>query len=64
MVFYLTLHLFLGEIPQLGKGAEYQSKLPGNIKKHKAAAEQVSWTLDCDLIKKKKVLSYTDNTFH
>lgn len=42
------------------------SKLPGDIKKRKAGAEQVARTLDQDLREKKlqdRVLPYTDKLF-
>ena len=45
----------------------YESRLPGNIKKCKAAAELVTWTLDCDLQEKKPiepVIPYSDQAFH
>jgi hypothetical protein len=42
------------------------SKLPGDIKKHKEAAEQATRTLDQDLVKKKQsahVVPYSDQAF-
>ena len=45
----------------------YESKLPGDVRKRKAAAELVTWTLDHDLLEKKlteRVVPYTDKTFH
>jgi hypothetical protein len=44
----------------------YESKLPGDIKKRKAAAELVTRTLDRDLREKKvieRVVPYSDKTF-
>jgi hypothetical protein len=45
----------------------YESKLPGDIKKRKAAAKLVTRTLDRDLREKKlteRVVPYSDKTFH
>ena len=45
---------------------KYESKLPGDIKKHKDAAELVTRTLDRDLKEKKlgeQVVKYTDKAF-
>jgi hypothetical protein len=45
----------------------YESKLPGDIKKRKVAAELVTRTLDHDLQEKKlteRVVPYTNKTFH
>ncbi len=42
------------------------SKLPGNIKKHKKAAEQATQTLDKDLVENKQsahVIPYSDQAF-
>lgn len=47
--------------------AKYESKLPGDIKKRKAAVELVTQTLDRDLQEKKvkeRVVPYTDKRFH
>ena len=43
------------------------SKLPGNVKKHKEAAELATRTLDQDLVEKKAlahVAPYSDKLFH
>jgi hypothetical protein len=48
------------------KNEKFESKLPGDIKKRKAAAEQVVRTLDQDLREKKikdRVLPYSDKLF-
>ena len=45
----------------------FKSKLPGDVKKRKAAAELVTRTLDRDLKEKKtaeRVVPYTDRAFH
>jgi hypothetical protein len=48
------------------QGAKYESKLPGDIKKRKAATELVTRTLDRDLREKKvkeRVIPYSDTIF-
>jgi hypothetical protein len=48
------------------KGANFSSKLPGDIKKRKAAAEEVTRTLDCDLVERKpyeQAIRYSDKLF-
>ena len=48
------------------KGANFSSKLPGDVKKRKAAAEEVTRTLDHDLREKKpyeQVIRYSDKLF-
>ena len=48
------------------KGANFVSKLPGDIKKQKAAAEEVMHTLDRDLREKEpyeQVIRYSDKLF-
>ena len=48
------------------KSANFLSKLPGDVKKRKADAEEVSRTLDCDLREKKlseRVVAYSDKLF-
>ena len=42
------------------------SKLPGDVKKQKAAAEEVTRTLDHDLKEKlsKRIVPYSDKLFH
>jgi hypothetical protein len=45
----------------------FESNLPGDVLKRKAAAEQVTRTLDRDLREKKppeRIVRYSDNTFH
>ena len=45
----------------------YEFRLPGDIKKRKAAAELVTRTLDCELREKKpieRVIPYSDQAFH
>ncbi len=45
----------------------FESKLPGDVLKHKAVAEQVTWTLNRDLKEKKpleQIVKYLDNAFH
>ncbi|KAF8467515.1 hypothetical protein DFH94DRAFT_598642, partial [Russula ochroleuca] len=48
------------------KGANFLSKLPGDIKKHKQATEEVHHTLDCDLqeISECIVAPYSNRLFH
>jgi len=49
------------------KSANFLSKLPGDVKKHKADAEEVSHTLDHDLREKKlskQVVAYPDKLLH
>ena len=46
--------------------AKFESKLPGDVKKRKVAAETVTRTLDCDLRERKladRVLPYSDKLF-
>ena len=45
----------------------FESKLPGDVQKHKAAAERVIQTLDLDLREKKpseRIVKYSDKAFH
>jgi hypothetical protein len=63
-----TLHLISvqGKYRNWAKGANFESKLPGDVRKRKAAAEEVTRTLDRDLREKKlteRVLPYTDKLF-
>jgi hypothetical protein len=53
-----------GKYHKWAQSAKYESKLPGDIKKRKAAAEIVTRTLDRDLKVKKRVVPYTDRAFH
>jgi len=46
---------------------KFELKLPGDIKKCKEAANQVTQTLDCDFKEKKlleRLMPYTDKNFH
>lgn len=55
-----------GKYRNWAKGANFLSKLPGDIKKRKAAAEEVTRTLDHDLREKKlseRVIPYSDKLF-
>ena len=48
------------------KTANFESKLPGDVTKRKAAAEKVTRTLDRDLVEKKlaeRVIPYSDKVF-
>src|ERR1700678_437774 len=61
------LILFQGKYRNWAKGANFESKLPGNVKKRKEAAEHVTRTLDRDLTEKKiseRLAPYTDKVFH
>jgi hypothetical protein len=56
-----------GKYCNWAKGANFVSKLPGDIKKQKAAVEEATRTLDCDLREKKlseRVIPYSDKLFH
>jgi hypothetical protein len=55
-----------GKYHDWAKRANFESKLPGDVKKRKAAAEQFTRTLDRDLTERKlteHVLPYTDKNF-
>ena len=55
-----------GKYRNWAKGANFESKLPGDVKKRKVAAEEVTRTLDHDLREKKlteRILPYTDKAF-
>jgi len=57
---------FQGKYRNWAKSVKFISKLPGDIKKRKEAAEQATQTLDQDLVKKKlsaHVILYTDKSF-
>ncbi|KAF8802673.1 hypothetical protein BYT27DRAFT_7111869, partial [Phlegmacium glaucopus] len=57
----------LGKYRKWAQGAKYESRLPGDIKKRKVAAELVTQTLDRNLREKKlteQVVPYTDKAFH
>jgi len=50
----------------LAQAANFTSKLPRDIKKQKAAAEDAACTLDCDLKEKKLskwIIPYSDKLF-
>jgi hypothetical protein len=55
-----------GKYRNWAKTAGFESKLPGDIKKRKAATEETMRTLDSDLVKKKpceRVVPYSDKLF-
>ena len=55
-----------GKYRNWAKGANFVSKLPGDIKKRKAAVEEATRTLDRDLREKKlseQVIPYSDKLF-
>lgn len=57
----------VGKYHNWAKGANFVSKLPGDIKKQKAAVEEATRTLDRDLREKKlseQVIPYSDKLFH
>jgi hypothetical protein len=48
------------------KGANFESKLPGDVMARKKKAEQAQRTLDADLVEKKfvkRVIPYSDQVF-
>jgi uncharacterized protein with PIN domain len=56
-----------GKYRKWAQNNKFESKLPGDIQKRKAAAEVVMRTLDCDLREKKvmeRVILYSDKSFH
>lgn len=56
-----------GKYRKWAQDSKFESRLPGDIKKRKAAAELVIRTLDGDLREKKiteRVVPYTDRAFH
>ncbi|KAF8227910.1 hypothetical protein L208DRAFT_1130710, partial [Tricholoma matsutake] len=56
----------VGKYHNWAKGANFVSKLPGDIKKQKAAVEEATRTLDRDLREKKlseQVIPYSDKLF-
>ncbi|KAF8240518.1 hypothetical protein L208DRAFT_1189581, partial [Tricholoma matsutake] len=56
-----------GKYRNWAKGANFVLKLPGDIKKQKAAVEEATRMLDCDLREKKlseRVIPYSDKLFH
>jgi hypothetical protein len=60
------IYFFQGKYRKWAKGIGYESKLPGDVKKRKAAAELVTRTLDRDLKEKKitdRVVPYSDKVF-
>ncbi|KIL57474.1 hypothetical protein M378DRAFT_60358, partial [Amanita muscaria Koide BX008] len=55
-----------GKYRKWAQDAKYESRLPGDIKRRKAAAELVTRTLDRDLREKKpkeRAVPYTDKAF-
>jgi hypothetical protein len=55
-----------GKYRKWAQVAKFESRLPGDVKKRKAAAEVITRTLDCDLREKKaaeRVVKYTDTSF-
>ncbi|KAF8240759.1 hypothetical protein L208DRAFT_1073951, partial [Tricholoma matsutake] len=55
-----------GKYRKWAQDANYESRLPGDIKKRKAVAEHATQTLDCDLREKKfkeRVVPYTNKIF-
>jgi len=55
-----------GKYCNWAKAANFESKLPGDIKKCKVATEKVTQTLDRDLREKKLmewIIPYTDKVF-
>jgi hypothetical protein len=55
-----------GKYRKWAKGANFESKLPGDIAACKKKAEQAQRTLDADLVEKKlskRVLLYSDQLF-
>jgi len=55
-----------GKISDLGKSANFESKLPGDVAARKKKAEQAQRTLDASLVEKKlakKVVPYSDRLF-
>jgi len=67
MFCFLYLQYFLqGWYHKWAKSVKYESKLPGDVKKRKAAMELVTRTLDQDLKEKKiaeQAVPYSDNAF-
>jgi hypothetical protein len=64
--FISELNFCQGKYRKWAQDANYESRLPGDIKKRKAAAEHATRTLDRDLKEKKvkdRVVPYTDKGF-
>jgi hypothetical protein len=62
----LYLDFCQGKYRKWAQGVSYESRLPGDIKKRKAATEHATRTLDRDLKEKKlkdRVVPYTDKVF-
>ena len=60
------IYFLQGRYRKWAKSVGYDSKLPGDVKKRKAAAELNTRTLDCDLKEKKiaeRIVPYSDKTF-
>jgi hypothetical protein len=64
---YAPTNCYQGRYRKWAQDTNFESKLPGDVLKRKAAAEQVTRTLDCDLREKKpaeRIVKYSDNAFH
>jgi hypothetical protein len=64
--FFCFLKFLQGEYRKWAKTAKFVSKLPGDVKKRKAAAEEATRTLDRDLVERKhseRVVPYSDKLF-
>ena len=60
-------HCHQGKYRKWAQDTNFESKLPGDVLKRKAAMEQVTRTLDRDLREKKpaeRIVKYSDNAFH
>ena len=64
--FIYFLKFLQGKYRNWAKTANFVSKLPGDVKKWKAAAEEATHTLDRDLVERKlseRVVSYLNKLF-
>ena len=64
---YASTYYYQGRYRKWAQDTNFESKLPGDILKRKAAAEQVTRTLDRDLREKKpaeRIVKYSDCAFH
>jgi hypothetical protein len=60
------IYFFQGKYRKWAKSIRFESRLPGDVKKRKAAAELVTRTLDRDLKEKtitERVVPYSDKAF-
>jgi hypothetical protein len=60
------MFLLQGKYRTWAKGANFESKLPGDVTARKKKAEQAQRTLDANLVEKKlakKVIPYSDQLF-